>query len=337
MSGPYEILNARVQQKKATEEYWLSIEDELGPILAGEQCFVVDDDGNGVNFKIGDGTRKFSELPYFIAYYSTALNQKILSYLNANTNQTITGTFHSKSSLYNIVFVNSSGSDIPMKIGTTNGGNELLDIVLPDGVYTIDLKKVFQTDTTIYITGLAGHTYSMFIIYFQYDEHPAIPPTPASGATFRWPPNTKGMYEPLADGDLDRDWDFTTGRGVAGTVWENCAISGTNGTEDMGRFYPVGWKVGDSLFPATTFGNSAQSIQISKNNLPSIQPLVKGQRGGKPGFGNGQTGIWVAGGFDQSQNTGDTAYKLGEYGGTRVPINIAPLSKICLFWVAIEP
>jgi len=62
----YTVLNARVKQKIATEAYWLSIEAELGPILEGEQAFVFNEAGDPVNFKIGDGTRLFSELPYFI-------------------------------------------------------------------------------------------------------------------------------------------------------------------------------------------------------------------------------------------------------------------------------
>src|SRR5690606_18321147 len=37
-------------------------------LLEGEQAFVVNEDGAGVNFKIGDGTKTFAELPFWISY-----------------------------------------------------------------------------------------------------------------------------------------------------------------------------------------------------------------------------------------------------------------------------
>lgn len=58
-----EILEARVKQKVDTEPNWLANDIT---ILDGEQAFVVNDNNFPVNFKIGDGTKKFSELPYFI-------------------------------------------------------------------------------------------------------------------------------------------------------------------------------------------------------------------------------------------------------------------------------
>lgn len=63
------ILEARVKQKKDTLANW-----EANPmiLLDGEQAFVVSDSGQPVNFKIGDGTKRFSELPYWIQYDQAA-------------------------------------------------------------------------------------------------------------------------------------------------------------------------------------------------------------------------------------------------------------------------
>lgn len=55
-------LEARVKQKKDTLENWNANQLVL---LDGEQAFVVDEDGNGINFKIGDGTKTFAQLPWF--------------------------------------------------------------------------------------------------------------------------------------------------------------------------------------------------------------------------------------------------------------------------------
>src|SRR6185295_12586673 len=117
----YTVLNARVKQKLATEAYWLSIESELGVIFEGEQAFVYNDAGQPVNFKIGDGTKLFSELPYFIAYYTGVTAQKILTYLAQTGNITIPSVFKDKTLLQDLVFLNTSGSPIIMNIGTTDG------------------------------------------------------------------------------------------------------------------------------------------------------------------------------------------------------------------------
>ena len=61
-----EILEARVQQKVDTEANWLA-----NPLilLSGECAFVLGtDDETPINFKIGDGTKAFADLPYWINY-----------------------------------------------------------------------------------------------------------------------------------------------------------------------------------------------------------------------------------------------------------------------------
>lgn len=56
------ILDARVRQKKDTLANW-----NANPLILedGEQAFVVSEDGSGLNFKIGDGTKRFSDLSWF--------------------------------------------------------------------------------------------------------------------------------------------------------------------------------------------------------------------------------------------------------------------------------
>jgi hypothetical protein len=63
------IIEARVKQKKDTLTNWMN-----NPLilLDGEQAFVVNSLGQGVNFRIGDGTKRFSDLPNWIAYDQAA-------------------------------------------------------------------------------------------------------------------------------------------------------------------------------------------------------------------------------------------------------------------------
>lgn len=58
-------IKARVMQKTDTLANW---EANQLVLLQGEQAFVVDSGGTPINFKIGDGTKTFSELPWWIAY-----------------------------------------------------------------------------------------------------------------------------------------------------------------------------------------------------------------------------------------------------------------------------
>jgi len=350
MPGPYEVIFARVMQKVATEADWLAVEDELGVILAGEQAFVLDPTGTFlVNFKIGDGTKKFSELPYFITYYSNVLNQKILTF-TGTTDITIPSVFRDKSCLYDVIVINSSGSVIDLKLGTSSGGNELYEVTVPIGTSTINSPKVFSTPTTLYLSGLAGKSYTIFIVYFQYDESPATPPTGGGGGSSGgvFPRCFKGMFEPLNDTDLDTNWDFTTGLGKTGTPYANCAISGTNGTEDMGRFYPVGWQVGDSLRPATTFGNSSGLITIAENNIPEHRHKLFSGAAPIGQLAPDTLGNKVAA-WSSNHTSGNQDYDMKQAGdgnasigttsayGQATPdaIDIRPKSKIVLYFVAI--
>lgn len=63
------IIEARVRQKKDTLPNWMA-----NPLilLDGEQAFVVNYLGMVTNFRIGDGTRRFSELPDIIQYDQSA-------------------------------------------------------------------------------------------------------------------------------------------------------------------------------------------------------------------------------------------------------------------------
>lgn len=345
-----QILNARVQQKVTTEANWIAEEDAFGVILAGEQAFVTDDSGNPINFKIGDGTKKFSELPYWIQYNGNVLNQKRLAYINQNIDITVAGIFRNYTCLYDIILINEGGSDIDFKVGTTAGGNELMEgVVGTSGVYAINLRKVFQAATTLYFSGLAGNTFTMFLVYYQYDETPATPPV-GGDVAFKWPKNFQGQFVPLGPTDLDDNWDFSTGTGKAGTPYANCVIAGTNGTEDMGGFYPVGWKVGNTLYPtATTFGNTTGQITIAEANIPKFRLKLFSGAGPAGQLAPDATGIksvaWssahtannqdydMKGAADDNPSMGHTSSF-----GVDAPaaLDVRPKSKVVLYFVAIS-
>lgn len=277
----YEILNARVKQKIDTETNWLANEDTFGVIFEGEQAFVKNDDGTPVNFKIGDGTKKFSELAYFIAYYSNVTNQKVLPYLNKTANIIIPSVFKVNSYLTDIIFLNTFGSTISLKVGTTDGGNEIASIDLTTGISCIELRKYFDSTETLYLTGLTGTSFSMFVLYIQLDEAPAIPPSSPVTA-FRWPKGFRGTFEPLYPGHENDVWDFSTGFGKPNTGYDNCRLSGTGGTDDVSDAYEVGWKVGDTI--GGLKGSNA-NISLVAANIPKLKVTLPANKDAVHGVG----------------------------------------------------
>jgi hypothetical protein len=339
----YTVLNARVKQKIATEAYWLSIETELGPIFEGEQAFVFNDAGDPVNFKIGDGTRLFSELPYFIAYYTGVTAQKILKYLLQTANVTIPSVFKNLTLLQDIVFLNTSGSPITMNIGTTNGGSEIATVTLAVGQTTIGLKKEFASAQTLYFTGLTGTTFSMYILYYQLDEAPAIPPTSTTGSGGGYNYGTIYPFYPMYVGHENVAFNLTTGIGNTGTPYEGCILMGTNGTDSFEDVYLKGLKVGETIGGDT--GNATSQVTLVEANIPKHSHKLFSGAGPagqlSPDVGGLKSVAWssnhTAGNQDYDmKNATDDNPSMGHtstFGQTSPnPIDLKPKSKIVLYF-----
>jgi hypothetical protein len=320
MPPPYTVLNARVKQKLATEAYWLSIEDELGVIFEGEQAFVYNDEGVPVNFKIGDGTKLFSELPYFIAYYSNVINCKTLFYLAQSANITTPGVFRNNSEIDKIIFINNSGSDVLLKVGTTDGGTEIADLSLPNGVNTISIDYFFTGAQTIYFTGLTGVDFSMIVLYFQLDEAPVTAPssTPSTGGGLKY--GTVYEFFPAYDGHAEAVWDFITGYGKSGSGYEDAMLWGTNGLPELPNYHK-GYVDGDTIGGEV----GANSVALVTANLPPIPFSLGLDRKG------GNSGLNVV----SAINPGPYGQNLYALGGTSVPIDKKPLSNIVLRYTGI--
>lgn len=271
--GPYTTLNARVKQKIATDAYWTSISDDLGVIFEGEQAFVYSEDGVAVNFKIGDGTKKYTELPFFIAYYNGLANQKVLSWVNNTADLTISSKFRINSLLIDIVFYNNSGSVIPLKIGTTSGGNEIAEISIPVGAVTLGLKYAFSDSETVYLSGLSGLEASIFLLYIQMDEAPAIPPS-AGGGAFKLPIGFTGVWRPITGGLQYTDvWDFITGFAKPGFGFDNCVICGIEGTKSMAGAGSIGFQTGQTL--QDYLGNLGNTVSLTVDDLAPFTVTTK--------------------------------------------------------------
>ena len=102
------IIDARVRQKTATLSEWNSSDLVL---LDGEQAFVLSDNGMPINFKIGDGTKRFSELPFWIEYDQG-------QYINVDSNSLPTPSANVGYSLVGSgTYTQSGGPDIVVPSG----------------------------------------------------------------------------------------------------------------------------------------------------------------------------------------------------------------------------
>lgn len=261
----YEVLNARVKQKIATESDWIAEESAFGVIFEGEAAYVKNDAGDPVNFKIGDGTRTFSQLPYFITYYSNITSQKVLSWINTTANVSASTAFKANSLLTDIVIYNNSGSVIQLKIGTTNGGSEICSVNIPNGANSIGRHYAFTDVETVYLTGITGHQCSIFLLYIQMDENPAIPPSQSSSGKI--PAGYVGIFEEIPDLGLTYAsvWDFATGLARLGFGYDNCVICGTNGTNSRAGAVSLPFKTGQTF--GSNVGSASNQLSLTVNNL----------------------------------------------------------------------
>lgn len=327
MAVPTTILNARVKQKLATDAYWKSIEDELGIILVGEQAFVYNESGVAVNFKVGDGTKKYSELPFFIAYFNNVTNCKVLSYINQSANLAIPLVFRNQTELSRVIFLNNSGVEQTIKIGTTNGGAEIAEITVPNDIVSLSFDYYFTGAQTLYITGLTGVNYSLFILYYQLDEAPAIPSGGGGGGiTTLWAPGTVYGFIPLYGGHTDASWDLISGFGKAGTPYEGAVLFGTNGLPSLNEKYLRGYKSGDTLGGSV----GANEKVITFKNLPKMQTTIPANSGGSPGSGGVKFEGLNNNAVNQGVKDGD-----GNAFTSQDNFNVSPSSVIVLYFTGI--
>lgn len=320
-----QILYARVKQKKATEAVWLA-----NPLilLDGEVAYVVDPTDPAVvtNYKIGVGDKTFAELPYVIHYAVDATFQPVIRFTGVNSNQVITGIFKLGTVLKKIYFLNTAAADLDIKIGTTSGGNELGEFIFSTSARVLDIDFLFESTQTVYISGITGLC-TMFVEYVPFTDAPAIPPESGGSSDFRYPKGHFGYFYNLYEGHLEENFDTSTGNGLAGTKFENCALTGTNGLVDFTNAYVVGINAGGS--PQSISGNTNNTISIAKANLPAVNIQFGQDRGGS-GSGRGVLSV------DFNGIPAGNKSPILNLGGASSPVNIQPKSIKMYSYVAIS-
>ncbi|MDB5288597.1 MAG: hypothetical protein JWR05_3546 [Mucilaginibacter sp.] len=181
------------------------------------------------------------------------------SFLGISADITMAGIFKDYSLLTRIIIYNLGGNVFILNAGTAiDGSAPITSSFTTSGrlkeIWNID--ELFDVPATLYIQGLAGTNCNIVVEWDQLDA-PSIAPIVN---TKKFAKNTLYSYEEVTIGDFEIDWNIGTGTGNAGTDYEGCVISGTNGTLDRNGLLEIGWNPTLPLTRDTLVGNAGNTI-----------------------------------------------------------------------------
>lgn len=192
--------------------------------------------------------------------------QKYKNYSDVSGDITMPGTFKDMSLLEKICIVRT-GLPFTLNVGITDGGDEIGSFLIDELVTTVLMNYRFTDAQTLYLTGITEAS-AVNVIWKQLDESP-IPTGIGGGGSGSTPTIGKGfmtIFHPQDQADFDTNFNVTTGLGNVGTSWEGWALAdGRNGTQDMGDYYPKGWKSGGADMGTTGGANEAT---LTDANMP---------------------------------------------------------------------
>ncbi len=266
--------------------------------------------------------------------------QKVVKLVNVASNQTISSVFTTDSFLRQVI-VYKSGADFTLNLGTTPGGIDIGQILVDknDGD-EYEVTFPFDGTTTVYLSGTGINADRIYLVYDQLDE----PDVPIGGGSVTVNPLGKGatiIYDTLK-GDLELDFDLSTGLGDTNRKYKGWAISGSNGTTVRDDAYAIGWNRLDALAIGTETG--ANSKTISKANLPherlgmyvgdvatgtnvpdGKQPLARARALGTQSLN-----------YEMAKGSGEPILGGTEYMGDATPFDVRPKSIISVYITKIE-
>lgn len=293
-------------------------------------------DPNGTNF-IGLKITIIEVINLFLQSYqagqipagSVKVVDRVLDYVGNSANITVTGIFTAASLLTKIIIYNNGGDIFTINASTAPDGSApvappFTTTGAPKDVWVID--EPFDAVSTLYLLGLAGTNCDIYIRYDQLDAPYIVPPVPFKPHV----KNTRYSYEEVTIGDFAVDWNIGTGLGNVGGRYEGCAISGTNGTEDMNGLLELGW---DSSMPLTRdmlVGNVGNTVAVTQANLPNIDLNTDAAIRYK--HGTAQNGGNPTQGLSSVNQNGEFQILLG---GSNVPLDISNRARVTLRYVCI--
>lgn len=226
--------------------------------------------------------------------------QKVDDFNDVAGSLTISGKMKDKTLLEKICLVRS-GVGFNLKIGTTPGGAEIAEFQITDLVTTVVINWLFESATTLYLTGISSLSY-LAIIYKQLDETG----TPGGGsASTTLGKRATVLYSAVDEDALDIDFNLATGLGNTGTDWAGWAIAdGRNGTEDLGGLVPVGYKFSDPDFGTIGATGGEKDVTLTVDQIPAHSHEYINTSGTQYKRGNTGSEFFDPNEVEQTGNTG---------------------------------
>lgn len=191
-----------------------------------------------------------------------------LDYFNVSDDFNIPGQFKSASLLEQILVTKRSpAGDLVIKVGLTAGGSEIGEFTVDDVKFIQTCPWLFSATTTVYLSGLAGADVDITFLYLQTDAPPIDLGSLVPAPVINLAKNTMVFYEETMPGELDVDFDVSTGLGRANTKYQGWAIcDGRNGTENWSGRSPIMQDLADPDFAVlkSTFGEKNHTLTIAE-------------------------------------------------------------------------
>lgn len=202
-----------------------------------------------------------------------------LDYFNVSDDFNIPGQFKSASLLEQILVTKRSpAGDLVIKVGLTPGGSEIGEFTVDDVKFIQTCPWLFSATTTVYLSGLAGADVDITFLYLQTDAPPIDLGSLVPAPVINLAKNTMVFYEETMPGELDVDFDVSTGLGRANTKYQGWAIcDGRNGTVKWDGRSPIMQDLADPDFAVL------KSVYGEKDHALTIPEL--------PAHGHGYEGV----------------------------------------------
>jgi len=230
--------------------------------------------------------------------------QKVDNYYEVSGSLTLGSTFAKYKLLEKICIEKSvGGSAFELKIGITNGGDEIGKFLIDEPAHTLQINHLFLGTQAVYLTGITSELPFVSIIYKNLIETiTAGGGAPSSGDV---PLGAILIFSPVTGRTITDDFDVLTGLGKEGTGWYGWAIcNGSNGTPDMRSRFVMGYHNGTN-----TDGDIGGEAEVTL----SVAQLPAHSHGHKTAVGNaykrGNTGTEF---FDDGRNTVVQTEETGE-------------------------
>jgi len=188
---------------------------------------------------------------------------------------TVKNVIKDKTTLEYITIYGNGITPYELKVGTTEGGDEILTTVISEPIETLHLRENFADDTTLYFSGVT-EMQDFHIVYEilnkkggQYDDN-------NNSNNGDLPIGVILLYGKTPQ-ELSGDFDINTGMGRNNSPFKGWAIcDGRNGTFDYTDSVPYGWdqktgQIGDV--------EGSNMVKIQESELPVITPKWRWSEG----------------------------------------------------------